>query len=144
MEQTKISPSLEDYLEVIFRLQATDQLVRITDVAREMQVAKASVNRAVGKLVQKKMLIHQYYGTLELTEFGRRRASVIDERHQLLKCFFSEILGVEQQVAECDACAIEHYISTVTMEKLIKFLALLPVGSVDAKLQRDCEQSSDI
>jgi DtxR family Mn-dependent transcriptional regulator len=125
MEQNKISPSLEDYLEAIFRLQATNQPVRITDVAKEMQVAKASVNRAVSKLVHKKLLVHQYYGTLELTDSGKRRARVIDERHQFLKCFFAEILGVEPQTAERDACAIEHYISAVTMEKLIVFLTLL-------------------
>jgi DtxR family Mn-dependent transcriptional regulator len=144
MEQIYISPSLEDYLEAIFRLQTTHQSVRITDVARKMQVAKASVNRAVSKLAHKKLLVHQYYGSLELTDSGRRLARVIDERHQLLKCFFAEILGVEQQTAERDACAIEHYISAATMEKLVSFLALLPVGLADAKLQRDCEQSSGI
>jgi DtxR family Mn-dependent transcriptional regulator len=129
VEQNKISPSLEDYLKTIFRLQVTNQPVRITDVAREMQVTKASVNRAVGKLVDQNLLSHQYYGALELTDSGRRVAIAIDERHQLLQYFFSEILGVERLVAERDACAIEHHISTATMAKLIGFLASLTTPS---------------
>lgn len=46
----------------------------------------------------------------------------VKERHRLLQCFFNEILGVDPQIANRDACSIEHYISPATMEKLVDFL----------------------
>jgi DtxR family Mn-dependent transcriptional regulator len=86
-------------------------------------VAKSSVNQAVTRLVEKKLLTHERYGPLQLTALGVSRAQKIKERHQLLKCFFNEILGVNPQISEKDACSIEHYISPVTLEKLVDFLS---------------------
>ncbi|MGD8401870.1 MAG: metal-dependent transcriptional regulator [Bacillota bacterium] len=121
----QISPSLEDYLEAILHLKAENDIIRVTDLADKLHVAKSSVNQAVIKLMEKKLITHERYGPLELTELGIKRAQEVDERHRLLKCFFDQVLGVEEQVAEKDACNIEHYISAATLEKLVNFLASL-------------------
>lgn len=118
----QISPSLEDYLEVILRLTETNEKVRVTDLASEMKVAKSSVNQAVKKLFELQLIQHQKYGPLELTKIGKEKATRITKRHQVLTRFFSEILGVDILAAETDACLIEHHLSTETMEKLIDFL----------------------
>lgn len=125
LKQEKISPSLEDYLEAILELKVVHGLVRVTDLAEKLGVAKSSVNQAVGKLTAKKLLAHERYGPLELTPLGIDEATKVKERHQLLTCFFNEILGVERPIAESDACHIEHFISPVTMEKLVVFLFAL-------------------
>jgi DtxR family Mn-dependent transcriptional regulator len=119
---SKISPSLEDYLEAILHLKTENNLIRVTDLAERLHVAKSSVNQAVNKLREKKLVTHERYAPLELTDLGIKRAQEVDERHQLLKCFFNKVLGVEEQVAEKDACNIEHYISAITVEKLVAFL----------------------
>jgi DtxR family Mn-dependent transcriptional regulator len=124
-----ISPSLEDYLKAIFKLQTTNQMVRVTDLAEELHVAKPSVNRAVQKLVKQNLLLHRYYGPLELTESGKKQAVILNERHQLLRYFFHKILEVDRLTAERDACALEHYISMATMDKLINYLTGLPESS---------------
>lgn len=117
-----ISPSLEDYLEAILHLKEENEIIRVTDLAQRLQVAKSSVNQAITKLVEKQLLIHDRYGPLELTALGIKEATRIKERHRLLQCFFNEILGVDPQIANRDACSIEHYISPATMEKLVDFL----------------------
>lgn len=128
-EPISLSPSLEDYLEVIWGLDQQNDTIRVTDLAEKLNVAKSSVNQAVTKLVELQLLRHERYGPLELTALGMEMAKKIRGRHDLLKRFFSDILGVDLETAETDACAIEHYISPVTMEKLIDYLAnLLPKG----------------
>jgi DtxR family Mn-dependent transcriptional regulator len=122
VKNNDISPSLEDYLEAILNLKEANYIIRVTDLANKLQVAKASVNRAVKLLVDKDLLMHEHYGPIELTEHGRERALKIKARHQFLRNFFNEILGVELNTAERDACSIEHYISAATMEKLIAFV----------------------
>lgn len=121
--KNEISPSLEDYLEAILQLKEENDIIRVTDLAKKLQVAKSSVNQAVTRLTEKKLLTHERYGPLQLTALGASRAQQIKERHQLLKCFFNEILGVNLQISEKDACSIEHYISPVTLEKLVDFLS---------------------
>jgi DtxR family Mn-dependent transcriptional regulator len=123
VDQTSISPSLEDYLEVILDLKEENESIRVTDLAAKLQVAKPSVNQAVTKLVDLKLLTHDRYGPLVLTEAGEAKARKVRDRHRMLTRFFSETLGVDPQIAEQDACGIEHYISPITMEKLIDYVA---------------------
>lgn len=122
-ESTLISPSLEDYLEVILDLKEQNESIRVTDLAERMKVAKSSVNQAVTKLVELELLKHERYGPLDLTELGTKKAQKVRERHRMLTRFFVEALGVDPKVAEKDACGMEHFISPVTMEKLIEFSA---------------------
>jgi DtxR family Mn-dependent transcriptional regulator len=123
VRKAEITPSLEDYLEAIFHLKSENELIRVTDLAQKLQVAKSSVNQAVAKLTARKLLTHERYGPLELTGAGLEKAAAVVRRHRLLQCFFQNILKVDRQTAERDACAIEHYISVETAEKLIAFLA---------------------
>jgi DtxR family Mn-dependent transcriptional regulator len=126
-KKNKISPSLEDYLEEILALYGEHDKIRVTDLAAKMKVAKSSVNQAVNKLVELQMLRHETYGPLILTDLGLERAREVWERHRILQKFFAEILGIAPQIAAEDACRIEHYISQVTMERLVTYVAgLLP------------------
>lgn len=124
-EKKLVSPSLEDYLEVILDLHEENGKIRVTDLAEKMGVAKSSVNQAVFKLVELGLLLHERYGPLQLTAQGEALARKVRGRHEILKRFFRDTLGVDPQTAEEDACRIEHFISQSTMEKLVDYLAAL-------------------
>jgi DtxR family Mn-dependent transcriptional regulator len=126
-EKNQVSPSLEDYLEELLALYEEYEKIRVTDLAAKMKVAKSSVNQAVNKLVELKMLEHETYGPLILTDLGLERAGKVRERHRILQQFLAEILGIAPEIAAEDACRIEHYISQVTMERFVAYVArLLP------------------
>jgi DtxR family Mn-dependent transcriptional regulator len=126
-EKNQVSPSLEDYLEEILALYEEHEKIRVTDLATKMRVAKSSVNQAVNKLVELQMLEHETYGPLILTDLGLERARRVRERHRILQQFLADILGIAPEIAAQDACRIEHYISQVTMERLVAYVAgLLP------------------
>ncbi len=59
-ESASLSPSLEDYLEVILDLQEENESIRVTDLAERLQVANSSVNQAVTKLVELQLVIHDH------------------------------------------------------------------------------------
>lgn len=122
-ENNSITPSLEDYLEVILDLNEANESIRVTDLADRLGVAKSSVNQAVTKLVELKLVLHERYGPLQLTDQGALKARKVRDRHRILKQFLTEVLGVDARTAEKDACGIEHYISPVTMEKLVDYVA---------------------
>ncbi|NLJ25386.1 MAG: metal-dependent transcriptional regulator [Firmicutes bacterium] len=118
----KISPSLEDYLEAVLRLAGGDGGVRTTDIARELDVSKASVNQAVGLLSDRGLVNQERYGPIYLTDDGELRARAIYRRHQSIKAFLVSILGVDENTAEEDACNIEHVISKETMARLLEYM----------------------
>jgi len=123
-QEMKYTKSIEDYLEVILMLvkQAENQGVRISDIARELDVKKPSVVRAVNELKTKKLVNHKPYGKIYLTDIGHQKANQILDKHELLYRFLSEIIGVEPKTAEIEACAIEHCICEETYLKLKKFI----------------------
>lgn len=118
-----VTNALQDYLEAILILsQDTQKEVRVTDIASHLDIAKASVTQAL-RLLKKQGLIKQdHYGPVTLTVKGRQYAMKIQYRHQVLRLFLTQLLGVAEQIAEEDACRMEHVISSETFERLLDFL----------------------
>ncbi len=114
-----LTSSMEDYLEAVFMLQKQKGYVRCVDVAEQLGVKKPSVSRAVKELSKSGHLVKNDDGALSLTEQGLQLAEQIYEKHR----FFTERLiaaGVDPQIAEQDACSIEHAISAESFQKLKK------------------------
>lgn len=120
--KTTISPSLEDYIEVIYSLGEARDPVRMTDIAARLELTKASVSRAVKNLREEGLIEHERYGTLTLTERGLDTAREIARRHKLFKRFFTDILGLPEDIAERDACRAEHVVSEQTVTALEEFI----------------------
>lgn len=118
----RINEATENYLEAILILEEKDTQVRMSDVAKMLKVSKPSVNKALGVLKDAGYILHQKYGTILLTDEGREYAQKVYNRHKLFKRFFVEVLEVEEEIAEEEACHMEHCISDSTMEKLNAFL----------------------
>jgi Mn-dependent DtxR family transcriptional regulator len=92
--------------------------VRSIDVANELGCAKPSISRAMAILRRSGYLEMDRHGALTLTEAGLQKAQSIYERHRLIARFLSDVLGVDQAIAERDACRVEHVISQETFDRI--------------------------
>ncbi|MEA4884076.1 MAG: metal-dependent transcriptional regulator [Clostridia bacterium] len=119
---SKITPSLEDYLEDVFDLLQLEGRARVTDAATRPGVSRASVNQAMGVLENHGLIAQEKYGPLYLIEEGLGQASTVRGRHSVIKWFLVSILGVDESIAEEDACRIEHAVSQQTMDRLLEFM----------------------
>ena len=117
-----ISSNMEDYLETIHLLEQERRTVRVKAIAAEMQITMPSVSSAVKNLENQGMVSHSRYDSVELTKEGAQIAEAVYKRHRVIKHFLSKVLGLESDIAEKDACRIEHNISEETLNKLIQFL----------------------
>lgn len=107
----------EDYLETILILKKRNGNVRSIDIAREMDLSKPSVSRAMGILKNKDFITVDEDGAIHLTEEGTKLAKKIYERHRVLTEALM-YLGVDEKTAAEDACRIEHDISDKTFTKI--------------------------
>ena len=122
----KVSMSHEDYLESIIMLGGTtENPIRSVDVANQMGVSKASVNKAVGLLKEKGFVDQPYYGDITLTEEGYEYGQAVYKRHRYLTAFLSKGLGIAEDVAEEEACLMEHAISDESFEKWVDYIEKL-------------------
>jgi DtxR family Mn-dependent transcriptional regulator len=112
-----MTQSLEDYLEMVSFL-ADEGEVRVTDIATRLKVSKPSVLTALKILEQQGYLDHERYRTVSLTPEGVVRAREIRDRHRLLTIFLQDVVGVNPETAEKDACKMEHLLSEETLKKI--------------------------
>ena len=110
----QIHQSAEDYLETILMLTQRMGRVRSIDVVNELGFTKASVSRAMSILKRDNYIIMEPDGRILLTKDGQKKAAAVYDRHVTLTRFINEVLGVAEEIAEKDACRIEHIISPET------------------------------
>ena len=87
------------------------------DVARALNISKPSVSRAIRLLQDGGFLLMHEDKSLALTEAGQEVAQAVYEKHRVIKDGLIS-LGVSPDVAEQDACGIEHVISRESFEAL--------------------------
>ena len=112
----------ENYLETILVLTKRNGSVRSIDIAEEMNFTKASVSRAMSILKRDNYIIMEPDGRILLTKDGQKKATAVYDRHVTLTRFINEILGVDEEIAEKDACRIEHVISQESFEAIKRHL----------------------
>lgn len=117
----KSNESAEDYLETILLLSKKLPVVRSVDIANELGYKKSSVSVAMKKLRETDMITMTDAGYIYLTEQGQALADRVYERHLVFTEFLSS-LGVSPEVAEADACRIEHIISEESFRAFKNFL----------------------
>lgn len=117
----KIQQSAEDYLETMLILQEKNGFIRSIDIANYLGVTKPSVSYAVKRLKENGYINMESNGPITLTTPGLEIAKRTYERHKALVDFL-EVLGVEEELAEEDACKIEHVISNDTYLAICRHL----------------------
>ena len=116
----RYNESAENYLETILILSHKLPVVRSVDIANYMDFKKSSVSIAMKNLREKNHITVTDAGFIYLTESGKAIADMIYERHQLLTSFLTT-LGVDPEIAEQDACKIEHVISKESFEAVKQY-----------------------
>ncbi len=116
----RIGESMEDYLEAILVLGTMMETVRSVDVASYLGFSKPSVSHAVKLMQEKEYIRLDNSKIIHLTPLGQEIAESTYQRH----CFFSEMLeniGVPKNIAQEDACRIEHVLSDESFEAIKKY-----------------------
>lgn len=117
-----LSSSLEDYLEAIFNLSSKSKIARSKDIAKLLGVSRSSVTGALRVLKQKGLANYKPYDYITLTESGQLIAAEIVRKHNILKAFFINVLGIEPDLAQQAACKTEHALGPEIIARLLSFI----------------------
>mgnify|MGYP001623809872 FL=1 len=122
MAAKRTRESEEMYLETILRLKQSKPNVRAVDVGEELGYVKSSVSRGVNLLKAKGYInIDRVTGNITFTEAGRAKAEGVYNRHRILTAVLVK-LGANRELAEENACRIEHVVSEEMMEIFKNFI----------------------
>ncbi len=119
---TGLTPHMEDYVEAIFMLAASNKVVRVKDIAKKLNIKMPSVSAALARLKEMELIDYEKYGYVELTGRGNELADRVLKRHNCLIDFFANVLQVDCGNAEGEACRVEHDLQPDTCSQIHKFL----------------------
>lgn len=143
----KITPNIEDYLEAILEISNEHGFARVKDIAAKLDVKNPSVTQQIQKLSGMKLVMHKSYGNVTLTEKGREIAVRILRRHHMFQKLLGDILQLPHNLAEEDACRMEHAIAPRTMERLSLLIDFINDNDLNDRLteyiNRRCEEEKE-
>ena len=117
----KLSRSQEDYLEEIYNQVVKNGYAKVTEISNSLNVKKASVTGALNTLSAKKLINYEPYSKITLTKTGEDFARRGHGRHERLRGFFENVLGVSKEEASDNACRMEHIVSENFFTNFVKF-----------------------
>lgn len=122
-EEHSLSASMQDYLEMIYRLSVNKSFIRVHELSDALNVQPPSATKMIQKLADLKLLKYEKYGVLILEEQGKLLGEELLNRHNIIEKFLS-ILGIPESEILTETEKIEHTISKKTekcFENFIKF-----------------------
>ena len=116
--KTKLSTSLEDYLESILLLESKNRVARVKDIAENMNVQMSSVTSALKNLKDRNLVNYEKNSYISLTDKGKKIAETVRKKHDIIKEFLQSVLKLPKTDSDNAACEIEHAISIDTALRL--------------------------
>lgn len=133
-----IQKASEDYLEAMLMMKEKHGYIRSIDIAEQLGVTKPSVTYATKRLKEGGYITMDKDGLITLTDSGMEIASSMLDRHKALTRFL-EMLGVDREIAETDACKLEHDLSEVSFEAICSHVRRELERNVFKELEDDRE-----
>lgn len=96
MTEKKLSPVLENYLEIIFLHELRDGAARASDVADAAGVTRSTVTSALKALQRMGYVEYEPYSLIHLTRDGMRVGRELAHRHIVLQEFFQHVLQLDE------------------------------------------------
>ncbi|MDY0387330.1 MAG: metal-dependent transcriptional regulator [Methanolobus sp.] len=121
---TERTERTEDYLKVIEKIIERKGYAQVKDVSRELELSSPSVTGMFKKLTKMGYINYEKYGGVTLTREGEKIAKSTMEKHGVIRDFL-QILGLNEEIADHDACKIEHVLTPETFEVLTKFVEFM-------------------
>ena len=111
-----LSSSMEDYVEMIYRLSEKSEEVRVNDLSLALNVQPPSTTKMIKRLAKENYVLYERYGCVKLTEKGKEIGSKLLKRHKIIYEFL-QLIGVKDNILE-QTEIIEHAVNDEVLNKI--------------------------
>ncbi|MCL2378963.1 MAG: metal-dependent transcriptional regulator [Defluviitaleaceae bacterium] len=122
-EASAITSSMEDYLEMAYKIHLRGEAVRIGNLADNLNVKPSSATKMVSNLKKEGLVTSEKYGYIKLTSTGLELGKYLVFRHDTLHSFLCYINQSENELEQVEK--IEHFINAETINNIKKLLDCL-------------------
>ncbi len=113
--------TIEEYIETIFVLEQRNGRAQTGMIASRLGVKPPSITEMLQKLEREGLIHYESYTGATLTRSGKKMARELIQKHRIIADLL-EIFGIDREMAEAEACQIEHHVSPQTLKTLEQFV----------------------
>lgn len=124
-KRANLTATMENYLELIYKLQRKYGAVRVTDIAKKAGCKLPSVTNALQRLAKKGYIKYENYRPVVLTEKGKAAVDKLEFGQVIIARFLHNVLGMEKKEAQKEACFLEHIFSRRVLKHLHTLLKFI-------------------
>ena len=117
MAEEKVSRRNEDLLEAIYEISHDKGYAKSKDIAAALHITPATVTDGFKRLQDAGLVNYEPYGGVTLTKAGSDIAIRTHESHLIIKRLL-QLVGVDEETADNDACIMEHGLSDDSHERI--------------------------
>lgn len=127
-EGNSLTASMEDYLEMIYRLSLNNGFTRIHELSDALNIQPPSATKMVQKMSELGLIKYEKYSYIMLEENGRILGETLLKRHETIEALL-RLLGVSEDIILLETEKMEHTISRDTIcsfDEYINFININP------------------
>jgi len=123
LDNNAITACMEDYLEMIYRIHSSGEVVRIGALADNLNVKPSSATKMVGNLKKQGLVLSEKYGYIKMTDAGEELGKYLVFRHDTLHKFLCLVNRSENELEQVEK--IEHFFNEETIMNIERLLGKL-------------------
>ena len=123
IEDTRITPAVEDYLEMICRMHNSQSYIRVSEIAKMLNVKQSSVTKMLNNLKELEMINYEKYGYIVPIEKGLALGTYLLHRHDVLNRLLCLINNTSDEMEQVEK--IEHFLEKRTIDNIERFVEKL-------------------
>lgn len=140
-DEIELTHSSVHHLMAMHELLKKNGYVRGVDIARYLNISRSSVSITLRKLIHRGYVSEDENKFYHLTERGQSIINSTLAKRKIIKIFFENVLKLPADLAEAEACKIEHLLEEETGQRLLTFMGFfLSDAKAVKKFQREYEQ----
>lgn len=120
IEETELTPAMEDYLEMICRINKTTDKIRVSTLSKQLNVKPSSTSKMIDNLGKLKYINSEKYGNISLTQKGVAAGNYLLYRHSVINRFLCLVNNSKNELEEVEK--IEHFLSKKTVKNIDRFI----------------------
>jgi Mn-dependent DtxR family transcriptional regulator len=123
-DDNSLTASMEDYLEMIYRLSLNNGFTRVHVLSQALNIQPSSATKMVQHLAKMGLVKYEKYGFIMLEERGKSLGTWLLKRHMIIEDF-TRIIGVGDAMILEETEKIEHMFSDDTIKCFESFVEFM-------------------
>ncbi len=121
-DEVELTHSSVHHLMAMHELLKKNGYVRGVDISKYLKISRSSVSITLRKLIARGYVVEDENKFYLFTEHGEEIINSVLSKRNIIRIFFEKALHLSPELAEAEACKIEHLLGENTGQKLMSFM----------------------